>query len=79
MTSQIKDDFFFFFYLPNCIYRVIFFSSLFPRANQQSALNVTVNGQGNVTEKLDLNWYLGIYSGKVESSGLLSESLSRLQ
>ncbi|XP_074185531.1 ATP-binding cassette sub-family C member 4 isoform X2 [Rhinolophus sinicus] len=32
-------------------------------ANEQSALNVTVNGKGNVTEKLDLNWYLGIYSG----------------
>ncbi|XP_045694930.1 ATP-binding cassette sub-family C member 4 isoform X2 [Phyllostomus hastatus] len=32
-------------------------------ANQQSALNTTVNGKGNVTEKLDLNWYLGIYSG----------------
>ncbi|XP_035867120.1 multidrug resistance-associated protein 4 [Phyllostomus discolor] len=32
-------------------------------ANQQSALNTTVNGNGNVTEKLDLHWYLGIYSG----------------
>ncbi|KAF6375882.1 ATP binding cassette subfamily C member 4 [Rhinolophus ferrumequinum] len=32
-------------------------------ANEQTALNVTVNGKGNVTEKLDLNWYLGIYSG----------------
>ncbi|XP_077014652.1 ATP-binding cassette sub-family C member 4 [Tamandua tetradactyla] len=32
-------------------------------ANKQSALNVTVNGNGNVTEELDLNWYLGIYSG----------------
>lgn len=32
-------------------------------ANEQAALNVTVNGKGNVTEKLDLNWYLGIYSG----------------
>uniref|UniRef100_A0A8C9GVZ5 ATP binding cassette subfamily C member 4 n=1 Tax=Piliocolobus tephrosceles TaxID=591936 RepID=A0A8C9GVZ5_9PRIM len=31
-------------------------------ANQQSTLNVTVNGGGNVTKKLDLNWYLGIYS-----------------
>ncbi|XP_024611027.1 multidrug resistance-associated protein 4-like [Neophocaena asiaeorientalis asiaeorientalis] len=31
-------------------------------ANEQSALNVTVNGQGNVTEKLDLYRYLGIYS-----------------
>ncbi|XP_061027210.1 ATP-binding cassette sub-family C member 4 isoform X2 [Eubalaena glacialis] len=34
-------------------------------ANEQSALNVTVNGQGNVTEKLDLYWYLGIYSGRI--------------
>lgn len=32
-------------------------------ANEQRALNITVNGKGNVTEKLDLNWYLGIYSG----------------
>nr|KAF6427058.1 ATP binding cassette subfamily C member 4 [Rousettus aegyptiacus] len=32
-------------------------------ANEQSALNITVNGKGNITEKLDLNWYLGIYSG----------------
>ncbi|XP_066090519.1 ATP-binding cassette sub-family C member 4 [Saccopteryx bilineata] len=32
-------------------------------ANKQSALNGTVNGKGNVTEKLNLNWYLGIYSG----------------
>ncbi|XP_015446388.1 multidrug resistance-associated protein 4 isoform X3 [Pteropus alecto] len=34
-------------------------------ANEQSALNITVNGKGNVTEKLDLNWYLGIYSGRI--------------
>ncbi|XP_061290373.1 ATP-binding cassette sub-family C member 4 isoform X2 [Bos javanicus] len=39
-------------------------------ANQQSALNVTVNGQGNVTKKLDLNWYLGIYSGLTASTVL---------
>ncbi|XP_036105449.1 multidrug resistance-associated protein 4 isoform X2 [Molossus molossus] len=32
-------------------------------ANEQRALNVTANGKGNVTAKLDLNWYLGIYSG----------------
>ncbi|XP_005374166.1 PREDICTED: multidrug resistance-associated protein 4 isoform X2 [Chinchilla lanigera] len=32
-------------------------------ANEQSMLNVTVQGEGNVTEKLDLNWYLGIYAG----------------
>ena len=28
---------------------------------------------------LDLNWYLGAYSGKVEFSGLLYESLRCLQ
>ncbi|XP_057388585.1 ATP-binding cassette sub-family C member 4 isoform X6 [Balaenoptera acutorostrata] len=39
-------------------------------ANEQSALNVTVNGQGNVTEKLDLYWYLGIYSGLTVSAVL---------
>ncbi|XP_004626306.1 multidrug resistance-associated protein 4 isoform X1 [Octodon degus] len=32
-------------------------------AKEQSMLNVTINGEGNVTEKLDLNWYLGIYAG----------------
>ncbi|XP_054442451.1 ATP-binding cassette sub-family C member 4 isoform X2 [Pteronotus mesoamericanus] len=32
-------------------------------ANKQRVLNVTVNGKGNETERLDLNWYLGIYSG----------------
>ncbi|XP_075805253.1 ATP-binding cassette sub-family C member 4 isoform X1 [Microtus pennsylvanicus] len=32
-------------------------------ANQQSALNNTENGNGSVTETLDLNWYLGIYAG----------------
>ncbi|XP_022358424.1 multidrug resistance-associated protein 4 isoform X4 [Enhydra lutris kenyoni] len=32
-------------------------------ANEQSALNVMVNGTENVTEKVDLAWYLGIYSG----------------
>uniref|UniRef100_A0A8C0YY33 Multidrug resistance-associated protein 4 n=2 Tax=Canis lupus familiaris TaxID=9615 RepID=A0A8C0YY33_CANLF len=34
-------------------------------ANEQSALNVTVDGKENVTEKLDLPWYLGIYSGRI--------------
>ncbi|XP_028724042.1 multidrug resistance-associated protein 4 [Peromyscus leucopus] len=32
-------------------------------ANKQGALNNTKNGDGNVTETLDLNWYLGIYAG----------------
>ncbi|XP_036312186.1 ATP-binding cassette sub-family C member 4 isoform X2 [Pipistrellus kuhlii] len=34
-------------------------------ANQQSAGNVTANGQGNVTKELSLDWYLGIYSGRI--------------
>ncbi|XP_027249742.1 multidrug resistance-associated protein 4 isoform X3 [Cricetulus griseus] len=32
-------------------------------ANKQGALNNTNNANGNVTETLDLHWYLGIYSG----------------
>ncbi|XP_020821464.1 LOW QUALITY PROTEIN: ATP-binding cassette sub-family C member 4 [Phascolarctos cinereus] len=33
-------------------------------ANEQSKLNVTVNGiKGNETKELDLNWYLGTYAG----------------
>ncbi|XP_044525283.1 ATP-binding cassette sub-family C member 4 [Gracilinanus agilis] len=33
-------------------------------ANEQSKLNVTVDGiKGNETRKLDLNWYLGTYAG----------------
>uniref|UniRef100_A0A8C6CPX6 Multidrug resistance-associated protein 4 n=1 Tax=Moschus moschiferus TaxID=68415 RepID=A0A8C6CPX6_MOSMO len=47
-------------------------------ANQQSALNVTVNGQGNVTEKLDLKWYLGIYSGLTASTVLFGIARSLL-
>ncbi|KAB0344120.1 hypothetical protein FD754_021046 [Muntiacus muntjak] len=47
-------------------------------ANQQRALNVTVNGQGNVTEKLDLNWYLGIYSGLTASTVLFGVARSLL-
>ncbi|XP_034354498.1 ATP-binding cassette sub-family C member 4 [Arvicanthis niloticus] len=32
-------------------------------ANKQGALNNTKNANGNVTETLDLSWYLGIYAG----------------
>ncbi|KAI5269184.1 Multidrug Resistance-Associated Protein 4 [Manis pentadactyla] len=32
-------------------------------ANEQSKLDITLSGEGNETEKLDLHWYLGIYSG----------------
>uniref|UniRef100_A0A8C0LE53 ATP binding cassette subfamily C member 4 (PEL blood group) n=1 Tax=Canis lupus dingo TaxID=286419 RepID=A0A8C0LE53_CANLU len=40
-------------------------------ANEQSALNVTVDGKENVTEKLDLPWYLGIYSGLTVATSIL--------
>nr|XP_054302515.1 ATP-binding cassette sub-family C member 4 isoform X3 [Pongo pygmaeus]XP_054385521.1 ATP-binding cassette sub-family C member 4 isoform X4 [Pongo abelii] len=47
-------------------------------ANKQSMLNVTVNGEGNVTEKLDLNWYLGIYSGLTVATVLFGIARSLL-
>ncbi|XP_007942203.1 ATP-binding cassette sub-family C member 4 [Orycteropus afer afer] len=47
-------------------------------ANEQSALNVTVNGKGNVTETLDLNWYLGIYSGLTVATVLFGIARSLL-
>ncbi|KAG8517021.1 Multidrug resistance-associated protein 4, partial [Galemys pyrenaicus] len=47
-------------------------------ANQQSALNVTVNGKGNVTETLDLNWYLEIYSGLTVATVLFGIARSLL-
>nr|XP_035935991.1 multidrug resistance-associated protein 4 isoform X3 [Halichoerus grypus] len=45
-------------------------------ANEQSALNVTVNGKENVTEKLDLAWYLGIYSGLTVATVLFGTARS---
>ncbi|XP_042785109.1 ATP-binding cassette sub-family C member 4 isoform X5 [Panthera leo] len=47
-------------------------------ANEQSALNVTVNGKENVTEKLDLHWYLGIYSGLTVATVLFGIARSLL-
>ncbi|XP_064349098.1 ATP-binding cassette sub-family C member 4 isoform X1 [Camelus dromedarius] len=47
-------------------------------ANQQGALNITVNGKGNETEKLDLNWYLGIYSGLTVATVLFGLARSLL-
>ncbi|KAL0614677.1 Multidrug resistance-associated protein 4 [Plecturocebus cupreus] len=47
-------------------------------ANKQSTTNVTVNGGGNVTEKLDLNWYLGIYSGLTVATVLFGIARSLL-
>uniref|UniRef100_A0A452RZL6 ATP binding cassette subfamily C member 4 (PEL blood group) n=1 Tax=Ursus americanus TaxID=9643 RepID=A0A452RZL6_URSAM len=42
------------------------------------ALNVTVNGKENVTEKLDLAWYLGIYSGLTVATVLFGIARSLL-
>uniref|UniRef100_F7GAD5 ATP binding cassette subfamily C member 4 (PEL blood group) n=1 Tax=Callithrix jacchus TaxID=9483 RepID=F7GAD5_CALJA len=47
-------------------------------ANKQSALNGTVNGGGNVTQRLDLNWYLGIYSGLTVATVLFGIARSLL-
>ncbi|XP_010629028.1 multidrug resistance-associated protein 4 isoform X1 [Fukomys damarensis] len=47
-------------------------------ANEQSLLNITVNGEGNVTEKLDLNWYLGIYAGLTVATVLFGIARSLL-
>uniref|UniRef100_A0A4W2CUZ4 ATP binding cassette subfamily C member 4 n=1 Tax=Bos indicus x Bos taurus TaxID=30522 RepID=A0A4W2CUZ4_BOBOX len=50
---------------------IFFFSSLFHRTNEQSTLNIMAYEKGNITEMLDLNWYLGIFSGLNGSSLLL--------
>ena len=66
----------------NSIYNVVFFFfffSLFYRANEQSALHDTLFGKGNVIVTFDPGWYFIVYSGKIESSGLLYESLWCLQ
>ncbi|XP_040847172.1 ATP-binding cassette sub-family C member 4 isoform X2 [Ochotona curzoniae] len=47
-------------------------------ANEQSALNVTIDGQGNVTEQLDLTWYLSIYSGLTVATVLFGIARSLL-
>ncbi|XP_061290379.1 ATP-binding cassette sub-family C member 4-like [Bos javanicus] len=39
--------------------------------NEQSTLNIMAYEKGNITEMLDLNWYLGIFSGLNGSSLLL--------
>ena len=53
------------------IYNMIFCSSLFHRTNEQSTLNIMAYEKGNITEMIDLDWYLGIFSGKAKSSCLL--------
>ncbi|XP_045834036.1 ATP-binding cassette sub-family C member 4 isoform X2 [Meles meles] len=47
-------------------------------ANEQSALNVMVNETENVTEKVDLAWYLGIYSGLTVATVLFGIARSLL-
>ncbi|XP_053420105.1 ATP-binding cassette sub-family C member 4-like isoform X7 [Nycticebus coucang] len=47
-------------------------------ATKQSMLNVTVNGGEVVTEKLDVNWYLGIYSGLTVATVLFGIARSLL-
>ncbi|XP_047408548.1 ATP-binding cassette sub-family C member 4 isoform X2 [Sciurus carolinensis] len=47
-------------------------------ANEQSMLNITVNREGNGTQKLDLNWYLGIYAGLTVSTVLFGIARSLL-
>ncbi|KAG5204267.1 hypothetical protein JEQ12_002243 [Ovis aries] len=34
-------------------------------ANEQHSLNIMAYEKGNITEMLDLNWYLGIFSGRI--------------
>ena len=53
-----------------------FFSSLFHRANEY---DINVSRQGNETKMIDLNWYLVVYSGKIESSTLLYRSVNCFQ
>ncbi|KAM5288774.1 ATP-binding cassette sub-family C member 4 isoform 2-T2 [Ctenodactylus gundi] len=47
-------------------------------ANEQSMLNVTMNGKRNVTGKLDLNWFLGIYAGLTVATVLFGVARSLL-
>ncbi|XP_069858835.1 ATP-binding cassette sub-family C member 4 [Dipodomys merriami] len=41
-------------------------------------LNVTLNGEGNVTKQLDLNWYLGMYAGLTVATVLFGIARSLL-
>ncbi|KAI4565329.1 hypothetical protein MJT46_009672 [Ovis ammon polii x Ovis aries] len=47
-------------------------------ANEQDALNITAYEKGNITEMVDLGWYLGIFSGLTGSSLLLGVTRSLL-
>ena len=77
--SQIEFVCLFFCIWIHSFWSIIFFSSLFRRANLQSALYFGVYGKGETIVMLDLNWYLRAYSGKIEFSGLLYDSLRYLQ
>ncbi|XP_069457987.1 ATP-binding cassette sub-family C member 4-like isoform X1 [Ovis canadensis] len=47
-------------------------------ANEQHTLNIIADKKGNTTEMLDLDWYLGIFSGLTGSSLLLGVTRSLL-
>ncbi|XP_043748473.1 ATP-binding cassette sub-family C member 4-like [Cervus elaphus] len=47
-------------------------------ANEQDTLNIMALEKGNITEKLDLNWYLGIFSGLTVTSLLFGVTRSLL-
>uniref|UniRef100_A0AAA9TFS8 Multidrug resistance-associated protein 4 n=1 Tax=Bos taurus TaxID=9913 RepID=A0AAA9TFS8_BOVIN len=61
-----------------CFGVIIFFSSLFHRANEQDTLNITAHEKGNITEMIHLDWYLGIFSGLTASSLLFGVTRSLL-
>ncbi|XP_055398764.1 ATP-binding cassette sub-family C member 4-like [Bubalus kerabau] len=47
-------------------------------ANEQDTLNITAHEKGNITEMIDLDWYLGIFSGLTASSLLFGVTRSLL-
>ncbi|ELR53073.1 hypothetical protein M91_11706, partial [Bos mutus] len=47
-------------------------------ANEQHTLNITAHEKGNITEMLDLNWYLGIFSGLTVSTLIFGVTRSLL-
>ncbi|XP_065758076.1 ATP-binding cassette sub-family C member 4-like isoform X2 [Muntiacus reevesi] len=47
-------------------------------ANEESTLNIMAYEKGNITEMLDLNWYLGIFSGLTVTSLLFGVTRSLL-
>ncbi|XP_061290380.1 ATP-binding cassette sub-family C member 4-like [Bos javanicus] len=47
-------------------------------ANEQDTLNIMAHEKGNITEMIDLDWYLGIFSGLTASSLLFGVTRSLL-